>query len=88
MAADAIAKNLAPKLARDVGIALGAIHSISEEAARAAGIREMDVDDLASRFGWVEAAFALHGLDPVVDLALEWFVKYRCQRRPSTANLD
>lgn len=71
--ADAIDSNLLPELARDVGIALGAIHSISEEAARAAGIREMDADDLAGRFGWVEAAFALHRLDPVVDLALEWF---------------
>jgi aminoglycoside phosphotransferase (APT) family kinase protein len=73
--ADAVAPELLPTLAWDLGAALGAIHSIPEEWARAAGVVEMDVDDVG-RKEWLERgvdiASALRGLDPVVDQAVSW----------------
>ena len=73
--ADAVASELLPVLARDIGAALGAIHSIPEEWARAAGVVEMDLDDVG-RKDWLErgldVAAELRGLDPVVDHALDW----------------
>jgi aminoglycoside phosphotransferase (APT) family kinase protein len=78
VAADAVGSDLLPTLARDIGAALGAIHSIPEEWARAAGVVEMDLDDVG-RMEWVqrglEVASELRGRDPVVDEALTWASK-------------
>jgi aminoglycoside phosphotransferase (APT) family kinase protein len=73
VAADAVAPDLLPTLAREIGAALGAIHSIPEAEARAAGVRETEEDDVG-RKEWLErgfeAASELRGLDPAVDRAL------------------
>ena len=73
--ADHLAVGFPPVFAQDLGVALGAIHSISESAARAAGIQQMDVDD-DERLLWLEQgaeiASRLRGLDEAVDHALVW----------------
>lgn len=75
VAADAIGLNLNPNLAREIATALGAIHSIPEETAKAAGVVEMNVDDRAEK-RWFERGMKvvpeLRGLDPGVDQALRW----------------
>jgi aminoglycoside phosphotransferase (APT) family kinase protein len=75
VAADAVDANLLPAVARTIGEALGAIHAVPEEAARAAGVREASVDDAGGRT-WLERGFqvasTLHGLDPGVDEAVRW----------------
>ncbi|MDQ3950824.1 MAG: phosphotransferase [Gemmatimonadota bacterium] len=75
VAADAVDPGLMPTLAREIGVALGAIHSIPEITARAAGVVEMDLDDIG-RKEWVDRGFEvaseLRGLDPAVDQALSW----------------
>ena len=62
-------------LARQMGVALGAIHSIPEEAARAAGVSaESAVDDGAR--DWIRQGLAglsaIRATDPVVDRAAKW----------------
>lgn len=73
--ADQLPEGLGPTFAQDLGAALGAIHSIPESAARAAGVGEMEVDDEESQL-WlergVEIAFRLRTLDDAVDRALLW----------------
>jgi aminoglycoside phosphotransferase (APT) family kinase protein len=75
VAADAVDPALLPNVAREIAAALGAIHSIPEKTARAAGVVEMDLDDIG-RKEWIDrgmsAASGLRGLDPVVDQALSW----------------
>ncbi|MFN2566393.1 MAG: phosphotransferase family protein [Gemmatimonadaceae bacterium] len=75
VAADAVEPNLLSTLARDISAALGAIHSIPEHTARAAGVVEMDAADVG-RTEWLERALELapelHGLDPAVDQTLSW----------------
>jgi aminoglycoside phosphotransferase (APT) family kinase protein len=62
-----------PSLAREIGRALGAIHSIPVGSARAAGLSEIEV---AGRGEWIESGLsvldAMRGQDPVVDRAVEW----------------
>ena len=62
-------------LARDIGAALGAIHSVSVDSARSAGVWEMDPDDLG-RSNWLRrglaAAARLRAVDPAVDGAVDW----------------
>jgi aminoglycoside phosphotransferase (APT) family kinase protein len=73
--ADAVAADLLPTLGREIGVALGAIHSISERKARAAGIGEMDGSD-AGRQEWLDRRRALASnlreIDPVIEKAVEW----------------
>lgn len=73
--ADAVAADLLPALGREIGKALGAIHSISEGDARAAGVGEMDASD-AGRQEWLDrrrlVASDLRGLDPVIEKAVSW----------------
>jgi macrolide phosphotransferase len=73
--ADAVEFRLLPVLAADVGAALGSIHAIPEDAARAAGVREVDPDEPGRREwldGRLRAAAGLRGLDTGVDEALQW----------------
>ena len=73
--ADAVAADLLPTLTREIGIVLGAIHSISEGEARAAGVGEMDAND-AGRQEWLDrrraVASDLRGIDPVIEEAVNW----------------
>jgi hypothetical protein len=73
--ADAVGPDLNPNIAREIGTALGAIHSIPEETAREAGVAEMSVDE-AAEIAWFERGLnvsaQMRGLDSVVDEALKW----------------
>ncbi|HJU74713.1 MAG TPA: phosphotransferase [Gemmatimonadaceae bacterium] len=75
IAADGLDTRLLPALARDIGAAFGALHSIPEQAARAGGVAEMPMDDLGQK-EWFDRglvlAAELRGLDPVVDAAVHW----------------
>ncbi len=75
VAADAVDPHLMPTLARGIGAALGAIHSIPEEEARAAGVVELDPEG-KGRKEWLERglerASGLRGLDVAIDPALSW----------------
>lgn len=75
ISADAVAADLLPTIAREIGMALGAIHSISEGEARAAGVGEMDASD-AGRQEWLDRRRAiasdLRGIDPVIETAVNW----------------
>lgn len=75
IAADALEARLLPVVAADVGVALGAIHSVPESLAEAAGMHAVDPEE-PGRSEWVDvgrsAALRLYGFDPIVDLALEW----------------
>lgn len=75
VAADTLGVALIPILARALGAALGAIHAIPEQEARAAGVVEMDEDDVG-RQAWlasgIRVASELRGRDPIVDQALTW----------------
>src|SRR3954467_15985662 len=73
--ADDVSRRFDATLARDIGRALEAIHSIPVEKARAAEIMELDLDDPGRR-DWltrgVERARRLRGFDPSIDPALDW----------------
>jgi aminoglycoside phosphotransferase (APT) family kinase protein len=73
--ADVVAPHLEATLAREIGSALEAIHSIALEDARAAGLVEMDVDEPGRR-DWLrrglDRAPGLRGLEPSIEPALEW----------------
>ena len=73
--ADAVGTDVNPNIAREIGTALGAIHSIPEEIVMAAGVVEVRVDHEAEK-QWFERGMkvvpALGGLDPTVDEALQW----------------
>ncbi len=75
VAADSLASPVMPLLARDIGAALGAMHAIPENTARAAGVVEMSVDDFG-RQQWMErrltVASEFFGLDRVIDHAIDW----------------
>jgi aminoglycoside phosphotransferase (APT) family kinase protein len=75
IAADEIDEGFLPALAGQLGKALGAIHSIPEQAARDAGVVEMDSDD-EGRQEWIGQRLAvlsaLRGVDAVVDRAVGW----------------
>ena len=75
---DTAPKEFLPTIAREIAAMLGAIHSIPEQRARAAGILEMDVNE-EGRQEWLErgvdATGRLRGLDPVVDHALRWLTE-------------
>jgi aminoglycoside phosphotransferase (APT) family kinase protein len=64
-----------PSLARQIALALGAIHSVPEEAAREAGITDGDAGDEGGR-EWLKERLAglslLRGSDPIVDGAARW----------------
>jgi len=85
VAADTVASTVFSVTARSIGKALGAIHGVPESDARAAGIREMDVDD-PGRQRWLDdrivAASALRCIDPVVDRAVDW-VRDNARRPPA-----
>lgn len=74
-AEDVATENL-PRLARDLGAAFRAIHSIPEAAARAAGAILPDPDEEGRR-EWLarkrEGATRLRGLDPAIEPVLDWF---------------
>lgn len=73
--ADTVDPILTSTVARDIGAALGAIHSIPEADARRAGVVEMNPDDKGRR-EWLEhgleMASGLLGMDPQVDQAVSW----------------
>lgn len=73
--ADVSDERLWPVLAREIGQALGAIHSIPVGSARAAGVEEIEGDD-KGRNQWIEHPLevltALRGRDPRIDHAVEW----------------
>lgn len=75
VAADTVGVSLLSVTAGAIGKALGTIHGIPESDARAAGVREIDMDDPA-RQRWLDdrltAASALRGIDAVVDRAADW----------------
>ena len=75
ISADAVSRGLDATLAREIGKALEAIHSIPESDARAAGIGELDMDD-PGRKDWftraVSRAPRLRGLERAIDPALAW----------------
>ena len=75
IAADEVDPELLPTVAREIAAVLGAIHSIPEQAARAAGVLE-SVDDEEGGTEWfergVEGASALRGIDDTVDRSLSW----------------
>jgi aminoglycoside phosphotransferase (APT) family kinase protein len=83
--AHSIAEHLLPTVAHQIATVLGALHSIPESRARAAGVSEMDPDDEGRR-EWLEHGVAtarqLRGLDPVVDQALPWLTRERLDIRP------
>jgi aminoglycoside phosphotransferase (APT) family kinase protein len=64
-----------PTGSRDIAGFLGALHSVPEAAAEAAGFREITSED-PGRQEWFELGMAvsvqLRGLDPVVDGAIDW----------------
>lgn len=64
-----------PALARTIGEALGAIHSTSVSAARAAGLDELDRAE-PGRIAWFEGGSeglkALRGRDATLDEGIEW----------------
>jgi aminoglycoside phosphotransferase (APT) family kinase protein len=73
--ADEVDQTFLPHLAAQLGEALGAIHSITEPRARAAGVLEMDYDEEGQREWFalpLEVLSALGGRDPVVDQAVRW----------------
>jgi aminoglycoside phosphotransferase (APT) family kinase protein len=83
--ADAVAPGLRSVTARSIGRALGSIHGVAESDARAAGVREMPVDD-PGRQRWRDhplvAKGSLRGIDPVVERALDW-VRDNDSRQPA-----
>ena len=78
--AEALTLELMPNFTRDIAAALGALHSIPETDARAAGAKEMDLDDIG-RSDWLERGIAsaakLRGIDDVVDEAVNWMPSVR-----------
>ena len=73
--ADAIPSALRPALAKSLGEALAAIHSVTEAEAREAGLEELDRAE-AGRIEWFASGSAgvraLSQLDPRVDEAVQW----------------
>ena len=73
--ADTLNSDFDATLARGIGRALEAIHSIPEEEARAAGVVELDSEE-PGRKDWLkrglELASRLRGLEPAIDSALNW----------------
>jgi len=73
--ADAIPANLLPATARSIGEALGAIHTVPEAAARAAGVRPFD-ETSTGWLEWLEQRIAsvteVRGMNPGVDDAIDW----------------
>ena len=71
--ADALSPEHLPRLAREIALVLGALHSIPEREARAAGMREGNANDDGSR-EWVvnvlEVAARLPAIDAIVDRAV------------------
>jgi aminoglycoside phosphotransferase (APT) family kinase protein len=86
IAADTADDHLMPTIARQIAALLSALHSTPEPHARAAGIREMDVNEVG-RQEWLAHGFAvaseLQGLDSAVDHALTWL-----SQTPSTTPFD
>ena len=84
--ADTVGSRVLSVTARSIGQALGAIHGVPESDARAAGVREMEMDD-PGRQRWLDdritGTAALRGIDVVVDRAVDW-VRDNA-RRPSAA---
>jgi aminoglycoside phosphotransferase (APT) family kinase protein len=72
---DSVDPGLTPIVARQIGAALGLIHSIPEADARAAGILPPDIDERGGQ-EWLargrEQAARLRGLDPTIDSAVAW----------------
>jgi aminoglycoside phosphotransferase (APT) family kinase protein len=77
---EALTPDLLPTFALDIASALGALHSVPEAEARAAGAKELDLDDIG-RSDWLERGFAnaanLRGIDDVVDRAVAWMPTVR-----------
>jgi len=77
--ADAVSPALLTTTALTIGLALGAIHGIPDDEARASGLREWPTDD-PDHQRWLErtiaAANALRGLDPTVDRSLDWLATH------------
>jgi aminoglycoside phosphotransferase (APT) family kinase protein len=73
--ADQVNPSVDPTLAKGIGRALAAIHSIPEADARAAGVVELDMEE-EGRLEWLqrglEYASGLRGIDPTIDPALDW----------------
>ena len=73
--ADEVNPAFLPSLARAMGLALGAIHSIPQESARAAGVMEDKIDDEGAG-AWIREGLAglsaIRAIDPVVDRAAKW----------------
>lgn len=76
--ADAIENVLMPVLAGEVGAMLGAVHSVPEDAARAAGVAELEIDD-DGRNRWVERCLAVlpafRNADATLDRAATWVMR-------------
>ncbi len=76
--ADQVETALRPVLARSLAEALGALHSVPEAAARAAGLEEMNREE-RGRIEWFErgssGALELRGQDDRLDEALAWLAR-------------
>src|SRR4029077_226262 len=75
VAADTVDESLMPTVAREIAEFLGALHSVPEAAAEAAGSRQITGED-PGRQEWFDLGMAvslqLRGVDPVVDGAIDW----------------
>ena len=64
-----------PSLARQIGVALGAMHSISEDAARAADVPE-ETGTAEEHRAWImqglDGLRSIRAIDPIVDQAAKW----------------
>jgi len=73
---DTLNEALVPAASRQLAEFLGALHSVPEATARAAGFREITIDDPGRR-EWYEqgmaASLELRGIDPVVRDAVDWW---------------
>jgi aminoglycoside phosphotransferase (APT) family kinase protein len=90
VAADAIDPALLPTVARTLGAALGAIHSIPATTAHAAGVTEStrDAAELRQLFERVlQVATELRGLDPAVGEAARWFAEQSLPPSPFDGDL-
>lgn len=86
-----VAEHLLPTVAQEIARVLGALHSIPESHARAAGVAELDPNEDGRR-EWLERGVAtarqLRGLDPTVDQALTWLTRVRLDSRPWSGPLQ
>jgi aminoglycoside phosphotransferase (APT) family kinase protein len=72
---DDVDDGVLPSLARQIGVALGAMHSIPEDAARGAGVAE-ETGSAEEQRAWImqglDSLQPIRAIDPTVDRAAKW----------------